>query len=76
MTAWRETSEAREEAVVRSLVAAAREILKDDPDLLQDFGGFARVMWDDDSERKKHGVSADEYGHLLRKAFRALEAAR
>jgi hypothetical protein len=66
-------TDAQEETVVRSLVEAAQEILEDDPDLLQDFGGVARVMWDDDDERKKHGVSADEYGYLLRKAFRALK---
>jgi len=68
-------TDAQAATVVRNLVAAAQEILKDDPGLLQDFGGFARVMWDDDDERKQHGLSADEYGYLVRKAFRILKGA-
>jgi hypothetical protein len=58
---------------VNDLITAAREIIKDDPDLLTgQFVDFARVMWPDDFDRERRHMDAVEYTEALKRAWELL----
>lgn len=51
------------------LTAAALEIAKDDPSLLDDYPGFERVMWSDDGDMKRYGMSRDQFREVLQEVY-------
>lgn len=62
---------------VSALVHDAREIAKDDPEILTgDFDGFSRVMWSDDDDFKRWGFRRDTYEAALREAWKQCTPAK
>jgi hypothetical protein len=59
--------------VYAELLAAAREIAQDDPELLLDYDGFERVLWPDDNTLKEHRLSRANYGDLIEQVFVAIK---
>ena len=60
---------------VSELVAAAREIAKDDADFrTTDFAGFERVMYQDEDTRHRHDLTREDFSDALSEAFAQFHA--
>jgi hypothetical protein len=62
--------------LTKYLANSAREILKDDPALLDSYGGFERVMWPSDNDLHRWNVTRKQFRRCCVAAYEELKRER